>query len=67
MQGEALASTREAVDLYRTLPQARPDAFLTDLAMNLNNLGIMQSELGQRQDALTSTREALAIRSKLDA
>jgi hypothetical protein len=34
---EALAATQEAVDIYRRLAQARPDAFLPDLATSLNN------------------------------
>ncbi len=29
---EALAATQEAVDIYRQLAAARPDAFLPDLA-----------------------------------
>ena len=36
---EALAASQEAVDLYRRLAETRPDAFLPDLAMSLNNLG----------------------------
>ncbi|MBN1608261.1 MAG: trypsin-like peptidase domain-containing protein, partial [Polyangiaceae bacterium] len=36
---EALGATQEAVDQYRTLARARPDAFLPDLATSLNNLG----------------------------
>ena len=61
----ALASTLEAVDLYRKLAEARPDAFLPDLAMSLNNLGTMQSALGQREAALASTREAVALYRRL--
>ena len=36
---DALAAAQEAVDLYRQLAADRPDAFLPDLAMSLNNLG----------------------------
>ena len=36
---DALAAAREAVDIYRRLAAERPDAFLPDLAMSLNNLG----------------------------
>ncbi len=55
----ALISMQEAVDLRRKLAQARPDAFLPDLAMSLNNLGAMQAALGQREAALVSAEEAL--------
>ena len=34
---EALAAIEEAVAIYRQLAEARPDAFLPDLAMSLNN------------------------------
>ena len=34
---EALAAVEEAAGIYRQLAQARPDAFLPDLAMALNN------------------------------
>ena len=57
----ALASTLEAVDIYRRLAEARPDAFLPDLAASLNNLGIRQSALGQREAALASTLEAVDL------
>ena len=36
---EALEATAEAVALYRQLAAQRPDAFLPDLAMSLNNQG----------------------------
>jgi tetratricopeptide (TPR) repeat protein len=55
----AVASTDEAVDVYRKLATARPDAFLPDLATSLTNLGQRQSELGQHDAALASTQEAL--------
>ena len=57
---EALAATEEAVAIRRTLAQARPDAFLPDLASALNNLGIWFSNLGRREEALAATEEALA-------
>jgi hypothetical protein len=41
------------------LAQARPKAFRPDLAVSLDNLGLRQSELGQREAALASTQEAL--------
>ncbi len=62
---EALAAAQEAADLYRELAQARPEAFLPDLAMSLNNLGAMLSDLGRREEALTATEEAVKIRRQL--
>lgn len=47
--------------IRRTLAATRPDAFLPDLAMSLNNLGNRQSELGQREAALLSSREAVRL------
>jgi len=44
---EALAATQETVDIRRCLAQARPDAFLPDLATSLNNLGVYVSDLGR--------------------
>jgi len=41
---DALAASQEAVDIRRQLAAARPDAFLPDLAMSLNNLGNRLSE-----------------------
>jgi tetratricopeptide (TPR) repeat protein len=55
----ALASAEEAVKHYRALATTRPDAFLSYLAMSLNNLGAMQSDLGHREAALSSSREAV--------
>ena len=43
---EALAASQEAVEICRRLAAARPDAFLPDLAMSLNNLGDRLSDLG---------------------
>ncbi|MEZ4632650.1 MAG: tetratricopeptide repeat protein [Deinococcales bacterium] len=49
----------------RKLAQSNPDAFLPDLAISLNNLGNMYSDLGQRSEALKATERAVAIREKL--
>ncbi|HRI68216.1 MAG TPA: tetratricopeptide repeat protein [Polyangium sp.] len=64
---EALAAMQEAVGIYRQLAEGRPGAYLPNLASSLNNLGIRQSDLGQREAALASTQEAVAIRRKLSA
>jgi hypothetical protein len=44
---------------------ARPDAFLPDLAMSLNNLGNRLSGLGRREEALAAAQEAVDIRRRL--
>ena len=62
---EALATSQEAVDLYRHLAQTRPDAFLPELAMSLNNLGNHLSNLGRREEALAASREAVDISRRL--
>ncbi|MGF1453934.1 MAG: tetratricopeptide repeat protein [Alphaproteobacteria bacterium] len=62
---EALTATLEAVDLYRALAEARPQAVLPDLATSLNNLGNRLSDLGRREEALTATLEAVEIRRAL--
>jgi len=62
---DALSATEEAAGIYRKLAQARPDAFLADLAASLNNLGRDYSALGRREDALSATEEAVDIRRKL--
>ena len=61
----ALAPAQEAVDLYRQLALARPEAVRPDLARSLNNLGNMQSDLGQREAALASTQEAVDLRREM--
>ncbi|HYL76314.1 MAG TPA: tetratricopeptide repeat protein, partial [Bryobacteraceae bacterium] len=41
------------------------EAFLSDLAMSLNNQANLQSEMGQRAEALQSIQEAVEIRREL--
>jgi tetratricopeptide (TPR) repeat protein len=56
---------QEAVDIRRPLAQTLPGAFLPDLAVSLNNLGICLSDLGRREEALAATQEAVDIRRRL--
>jgi len=44
---------------YRALAEARPEVFLPDLAMSLNNQAPMLSEVGRRQEALEAITEAV--------
>ncbi len=43
------------------LAAARPDAFIPDLAMSLNNLANMLSDLGRREEALKAAEEAVGL------
>ena len=62
---EALRQAEEAVRIRRRLAEARPDAFLPDLATSLNNLANMLSDLGWREEALRQAEEAVRIYSQL--
>src|SRR3954447_13308838 len=47
-----------AVEHYRRLATADPEAHELDLAMALNDLGIQLAELGRREEAVAATGEA---------
>ena len=64
-RGEALAVAREAVELYRVLAEASPQAYTPDLARSLNNLANCLSEVGERGEALGVAREAVRLRREL--
>ena len=49
---------RSAVTIRRQLADARPDAFLADLAQSLNNLSLRLADLGRREDALDAIEQA---------
>lgn len=55
---QALAAAEEAVQLYRTLAEAHPDAVTPDLAASLNNLASSLSELGRPEQAFVAAEEA---------
>ena len=59
----ALAATMssQAVDHYRHLASARPEAFTPDLAGSLVNLSIRLATLGRAEDALAAIEEAVAL------
>ena len=64
---EALAAIEEAVTIRRQLAATRPDAFLPDLAMSLNNQSNRLSELGRREEALAAIEEAVTSYRQLAA
>ena len=65
---DALAAIEEAVTAYRQLADARPDAFLPNLAMSLNNQSLSLADLGRREDAQAAIEEAVtAYRQLADA
>ena len=62
---EAVTAGQEAVDIYRRLAEARPDAFLPQLATSLRNLGKHLSGLDRREETLAVTQEAAGIYRRL--
>ena len=64
---EALAAISEAMELFRKLAAAHPNAFRPDLAMSLNNLSSRLSEHGRHDEALAAIYEAVNIRRELAA
>ncbi|MFI7028202.1 tetratricopeptide repeat protein [Microbispora rosea] len=62
---EALATIEEATGLYRTLTATQPGAYLSALAMSLNNQSTCLADLGRREDALAAIEEAVGIRRTL--
>ena len=58
---EALDAIQQAVEIYRELAGARPDAFRPDLARSLNNLSNRLADLGRREDALEAIQQAVEI------
>ena len=57
----ALVAAREAVELYRGLAEASPQAYTPDLALSLNNLANILSGVGERNGALVAAREAVEL------
>ncbi|MFN7056798.1 MAG: hypothetical protein ACK4SV_14660, partial [Hyphomonas sp.] len=58
---DALAATQEAADIRRTLAAARPDAFLPDLAISLNNLGDQRLACGEHDAAIEAYTECARV------
>jgi tetratricopeptide (TPR) repeat protein len=56
---EALQATQNAVDLYRKLVQDCPDAYVSNLAGSLNNLGKLLVEMRRSDEALPIFAELL--------
>ena len=64
---DALAPTREALELYRDLVGAHPDRHRADLAAALTGLSASLRALGNNQAALCATREAVELYRDLGA
>ncbi len=58
---EALAASQEAVDLYRRLAQARPDAFLPDLARSISVTSDVLTAFDRPTEATQAAHQALEI------
>ena len=54
-------AAREAVELYRGLAEASPEAYTPDLAASLNNLANRLFEVGEWNEALVAAREAVEL------
>jgi len=65
LREEALAVTRQSVDLYRDLSTGESTSFLPLLASSLNNLGLRHRELGDYESALLSAKQSLRVRQIL--
>ncbi|MEZ4883666.1 MAG: tetratricopeptide repeat protein [Chitinophagales bacterium] len=61
----ALEAYQEALDIYRRLAQANPQAFLPAVATTLNNLAVLHSDKNEFAAALEAYQEALNIRRRL--
>lgn len=64
-QEDALATTEQAVQLYRALVQAYPAAHTEGLALSLSSLAAVLAELGRREDALAAGWEAIKLYKRL--
>ena len=58
---EALAKAQEAVRIYEQLAQARPDAFLPDLAMSCGARGAILATMDRHQDAAASFADGIRV------
>ena len=55
----------ETLYIYRQLAEKNPDAFLSDVAMTLNNLGILHKDIQHYQEAEQEYQQALRIYRQL--
>ncbi len=62
-----MAVSQEAVEFYRGLTAAQPEAFTPDLAMSLTILANCLSAIGRLEAALTAAQEAVELRRGLAA
>jgi hypothetical protein len=50
------------LEIYRTLAKTNPDAYLSEMAMTLNSLGLLYSDNNAHTKAQNAYEEALEIR-----
>ncbi|MGW1061822.1 hypothetical protein [Micromonospora rubida] len=62
---EALTASNEAINLYRELAGTDRDAYLSDLAVSVNNHALRLAEAGHRAEALTASNEAINLHREL--
>lgn len=56
-----MAASDEALSIRRQLAEARPDAFLPDLAMTSSNRSEILLKLGALEEALAASDEAVSL------
>ena len=61
MVKDAEATYQKALSIRRELAQANPEAYLSDVAMTLNNLAVLYRATQRMKDAEAACREAEAI------
>ena len=61
----AAATTAALAASYRRLVEAAPDAYLPDLAMSLNTLGVWLAAVGRREQAMAPAEEAVDLYRRL--
>ncbi|MEU9609008.1 tetratricopeptide repeat protein [Streptomyces sp. NPDC048057] len=62
---DALAASKEAVDIHRGLAEAEPDRYVPRLASSLHTLSVDLGEMGWREEGLAAIQEAVRIRRDL--
>ena len=62
---EAVQLYQDALRIYRQLAESNPDAYMSGVAMTLNNLANQQSDLGRYVEAEANYLEALRISRQL--
>jgi tetratricopeptide (TPR) repeat protein len=66
-QEQAIGLMEKSISLYRQFQSAAPSMFSAELAMALNNIGLVYAKLGRRAGALRAASEAVEIYRGLES